>query len=191
MLALDYVQSIGIDTLMEFNPGIMIPQENMRTFCIENKCGNYDNNYMCPPHIGTITDMKHRLEKYIHGILLQDTVKIADKDDHDYVRHTKLDFHHKVLQIEEFLKNKGTGELWSMIAGSCSLCDNCQAIVKQPCTYPDKARMSMEAAGINVLDVLAQLGLDNKFYEDKVNWTGCILCADSSMSLIIHDINEQ
>ena len=41
--------------------------------------------------------------------------------------------------------------------------------------YPDKARMSMEAIGIDVLGLEKELGLDNKFYDDKINWTGCIL----------------
>ena len=55
------------------------------------------------------------------------------------------------------------------------VCDPCHARLSEPCLYPDKAEVSLEALGIDVLDLLDAFGLDNKFYPDKITWTGCIL----------------
>ena len=40
----------GIETCVEFEADLLVPEERIREYCYENKCGNYRNNYMCPPH---------------------------------------------------------------------------------------------------------------------------------------------
>jgi len=45
----------------------------------------------------------------------------------------------------------------------------------EPCTYPDRARMSLEAIGIDVIKLLDKFGLDSEFHPDRITWTGCIL----------------
>ena len=77
--------------------------------------------------------------------------------------------------MEEALKARGINPVWGMIGGNCGLCDICKARSNEPCLYPEKARMSLEAIAIDVMALLDKFGLDNKFYEDKITWTGCIL----------------
>ena len=91
------------------------------------------------------------------------------------VRQTKVDFHNKILGVEEFLRGTGINQVWGMIGGSCGLCDVCSAEVSEPCPYPDKARSSLEAIAVDVLALLDKLGLDSKFHADRITWTGCAL----------------
>jgi predicted metal-binding protein len=86
-----------------------------------------------------------------------------------------MNFHGKVLFIEELLKEKGIKRLWGMIGGACGLCVVCKARDGQPCPYPDRARTSLEALAIDVPKFLATFGLDNRFHEDRITWTGCVL----------------
>ena len=166
---------LDIETCLEFDAGLLVPEQRIRDYCVENKCGNYGSNYMCPPYIGTVDETKSRLAKFLRGVLFQ-YVRIVDvRNDYAGVMQTKVDFHEKVLRMEEFYINKGITLVWGMMGGSCGLCEVCGAGSGKPCPYPDKARMSLESIAIDVVSLLDKLGLDSKFHHDKITWTGCVL----------------
>lgn len=169
-----FARQLGIDPCLEFDPGLLVPEQRIRDLCHENICGNYGANYMCPPHIGSIDEIKARLGKFQHGILFQYS-RPVDVRNRKEVDRIKVDFHRKILQLEGFFKSKGVERVWGLSGGSCGLCEVCKAKVDEPCAYPDEARMSLEALAIDVLSFLSKCGLDNRFYPDKVIWTGCLL----------------
>ena len=175
MRVVEFASQLGIQTCLEFRSEILAPEERIRAFCLENKCGNYGNNYMCPPYVGSLEEIRIKLKKFQRGVLLQYAKSLYVRDNIEGVRQTKIDFHNKILQIEEFLRERGINQVWGMIGGSCGLCDICGAKIGEPCLYPDKARMSLEAIAIDVLGLLDKFGLDSKFHADKITWTGCIL----------------
>ncbi len=168
-------KKLGIQTCLEFPPALLVPEERIRAYCLENRCGSYGNNYMCPPHTGTLEEIRTRLKNYERGVLLQYSLDIDVRADRKGVIETKLDFHLKVLKMEGLMMKAGMGEVWGLIGGNCGLCRVCRAQEKKPCRHPDKARPSLEAIGVDVLSLLDKLGLDNKFHEDKITWTGCVL----------------
>ncbi len=169
------VKQLEIGTCLEFNPDILIPEQRIRDLCSEDKCENFGKHYMCPPYVGSLEEHKKRLKKYKHGILLQYSKPLNVNKDREGAEKAKVDFHRKILQLEDFLKDKGIKDVWGMIGGSCYLCRECEARFDRPCLYPDKARGSLESIAIDVLDLLDKFGLDNKFYPDRITWTGCIL----------------
>ena len=59
-------QELGIETCLEFDAGLLVPEQRIRDLCFANKCGNYGNNYMCPPHIGSLK--KSRLDSRNSGM---------------------------------------------------------------------------------------------------------------------------
>ena len=171
----ELAQQSGISACRQFDSSVLTPEQNVRDFCSENKCGNYGSHYMCPPHIGSLDEVRIQLRPFQRAILLQYSRPLDVKGDRLGLRATKLDFHTKVLALEEHLRSRGVRQLWGMVGGSCELCEACAAKFDKPCPNPDKARTSLAAIGIDVLRLLDSLGLDNKFYPDKVTWTGCIL----------------
>ena len=166
---------LTINGVCEFDPRELVPEERIRVFCVEDKCGNYNKNYMCPPHVGSITETRKRLLNYQRGVLFQYSQSCNVKENHKRVEETKLDFHRKILELEDFMKARGIGELWGLIGGSCALCEKCYAQLEKPCPYPEKARPSLESLGIDLISLLRRLGLDTKFHSNKITWTGCIL----------------
>src|SRR4030042_2096536 len=158
----EFARLQGIEVCREFNPEMLVPEERIRAFCEENKCGAYNCNYMCPPHAGSLEEIRVKLKNYQYGILLQ-YVKFMDvrRNRHE-VMQSKTDFHNKILRIEEFLKEQGVSRIWGLSGGNCGLCDVCRAKTGEPCASPDQARISMEAAGIDVQQRVYSLALDSR-----------------------------
>lgn len=175
MSLLKSARQSGIETCLEFDPTLLVPQQKVRELCFENRCGNYGNNYMCPPHIGSLYEIKARLKNFQRGMLLQYSQPQDVTSDLKGLRQSKLDFHDKVLSLESSLRKKGFEEIWGMIGGNCALCEFCRARTVEPCPHPQKARASLESIGIDVLALLTAFGLDTKFRADRITWTGCIL----------------
>lgn len=168
-------RQLGLETCLEFDPGVLVPEQWVRDLCRQNKCGNYGNNYMCPPHIGSLEETGARLEEFRKGILVQYSESLDVGNDWEGVLRAKTALHLKVLQLEEFMREQGLPRVWGMMGGSCTLCEVCKATVDEPCADPDRARTSLESLGIDVLALLATLGLENEFRPDRITWTGCIL----------------
>ena len=171
----DFARQLGIETCYEFDSKVLVPTERIRAFCQRNKCGNYGNNYMCPPNVGTLEEISLKLSEFKSGLLLRYSKSLDVRGDKEGVRQTRVDFHNKVLQIEEFLRKERLDRIWGMRGGSCGLCDICGVRTGDPCPYPDRARTSLEAIAVEVGRLLDKFGLDGGFHKDRITWTGCIL----------------
>ena len=44
---------------------------SFRPYCEENLCGQYGANYSCPPDCGAPEEMKERVQKYKHALVLR------------------------------------------------------------------------------------------------------------------------
>jgi predicted metal-binding protein len=170
-----FARQLGIETCFEFEARMLVPQRRIRGFCAANKCGNYGDNYLCPPYIGSLREIKARLKTFRRGVLLWYLVSLDVSNDREGVERTKVAFHNKILQLEDFFENEKITPKLGMIGGSCGLCPVCLAKFGQPCRYPDRARASLESMGIDVQAFLAEFGLDNRFHPDRITWSGCIL----------------
>ena len=170
-----YAKQTGIDTCVEFSPELLVPEARIRDFCLENKCGNYGNNYMCPPYVGSLEEITDRFTMFRYGVLLQYSQLMDVENDEEGVKNAKITFHNKILRLEEFLRSERIEPVWGMIGGSCRLCEVCQAKIDKPCPFPDRARASLESLGVDVLALLDRLGLDSRFHHDRIIWTGCLL----------------
>ncbi|UCD09205.1 MAG: DUF2284 domain-containing protein [Dehalococcoidales bacterium] len=171
----EYSEKLGIDVCVVLDPAVLVPEERIRSYCEENKCGNYGKNYTCPPNAGSLDEICERLKNYKHGYLFQYSEKMDLKKDWKQLVKSKDDFHKMILEIEDYLKKEGIIEIWGLIGGNCGLCETCAIQKDKPCCHPDKARMSLEAIGIDVVGLLDKLELDSKFHVDRITWTGCVL----------------
>lgn len=180
MAVCDYAREIGIGTCLEFEPSLLVPEDRIRAYCRADECRNYGKNYMCPPHIGTLEEISARLKNYDHGYLFQYGKDLDVRNDLEGLLETKSDFHQKILQIEEYLKQQGIREVWGFIGGNCRLCDPCRAVTGEPCLFPDRARPSLESLAIDLQKFLACFGLDLEFRPDRITWTGAVLYKSGS-----------
>jgi predicted metal-binding protein len=169
------VQSLGFTSCAEFDAGLLVPEQRIRDFCIDNRCGNFNAHYMCPPQIGPLEQIEAQLRTFKRGVILQYSKSLDVEHDQAGLKQSKRKFHEMILQLEVCLKEKGILQPRALIGGSCELCDTCYTVTNEPCPYPEKARTSLVALGIDVISLLDRLGLDSGFHPDKITWTGCIL----------------
>ena len=169
------IARMGFETCVSLDPGLLLPEERIRGFCAENRCGQYGMHHMCPPRVGTVQELGQRLHSYREGFLLRHTEMVNVQDDSEGVKRTKRVFHQKVLETERMLKEAGYEPVWGLIGGECALCEPCRARFEEPCPWPEKARPSLESAGVDVAALLDRFDLDGSFYPDRVTWTGCVL----------------
>jgi predicted metal-binding protein len=169
-------EKCGLTVCMEFNPALLVPEEKIRGYCLENKCGSYGRNYMCPPDVGTLEEIALKLKKYSCAFLLQYSKAMDVRPENvKKVVRTKKEFHKMVLKVEAFLHDHGITDTWGLIGGNCGLCKTCGVVTGHPCRHPKKARASLEAIGIDVMALVQTLGLPGQFRSDCITWTGAVL----------------
>ncbi len=173
---LNHVKALGATHCQFVDVELLVPEERIRGYCREDKCGRYQKHLSCPPSTGTVEETAKKLEGFRTGVLIQYSQNLDVKNDKEGLRRTKLKLHHLVLETEKYLKDNVSCEgVWGMIGGNCDLCDECAGYRDEPCEYPDEARASMEAYAINVVGLLKKLKLDSEFRDDRVTWTGIVL----------------
>jgi len=181
-LVLEQARRLEFDLCLEFAPALLVPEERIRGYCIENRCGSYDANHMCPPRVGSLGEVAARLQGFPEGVLLQYSRRMDVANDREGIIRTKLEFHRLILRLEQRLKKRGVNQVWGLIGGDCGLCQKCTAVEDNPCRHPEKARTSLEAIGVDVVGLLERLGLDGRFHRDRITWTGCILFGEDQSS---------
>jgi predicted metal-binding protein len=174
-LVLEQAARLEFDLCLEFAPTLLVPEQRIRNYCVENRCGSYNVNHMCPPRVGSLEEVEAALQGFPRGVLLQYSRQMDVANDREGVTRTKLEFHHLILRLERRLRKSGATPVWGLMGGNCELCRICTVVEGKPCRHPERARTSLEAIGVDVVGLLERLGLDGRFHPDRITWTGCIL----------------
>ena len=62
---------------------------SLRKYCEINYCGNYGNNYSCPPECGTPEEMEEKTRKFKRVLVLQTITPVKDITDDQETRAIK------------------------------------------------------------------------------------------------------
>lgn len=171
-----HIKELGATNCRFIPSRFLIPEERIRHYCREDKCGCYGRHLMCPPNTETVSEVRRKLIKFKSGILIQYSENLDVKNDIKGLRKTKLKLHKIILETERYLEEEmGFENTLGMIGGTCELCDECAGYKGEGCMYPEKARTSLEALAIDVISLQKKLNLDGAFYKDKITWTGMIM----------------
>ena len=170
------IRDLGATNCMFIPSSLLRPDLKIRNYCVDNRCGCYGKHLMCPPNTGTINEADRKFSCFKTCILIQYARPLDVQKDPEGLAQTKRKLHHIVLETEKYFRRKLKHRaVWGLIGGTCALCEECAGFQDEPCPYPEKARTSLEALGIDVMSLLENLGLDNGFYDDRITWTGMVL----------------
>jgi predicted metal-binding protein len=107
-------------------------------------CSHFNQRFTCPTFSPTCDEMGDILMGYRRALVVE--------------APQSRDVHRIILSLENRLKGKGFFKAFGLQALPCDLCDECT--INSQCKYPDKARPTMQACGIDVSQTLMNIGWD-------------------------------
>ena len=150
--------------------------EEVRKACERNVCGKYDTNWMGPPAIGIVSDLKKQVLHYPKGLFLQTVHRLQRQFDSKGMfaaaeAHQSLfrTFWKKVKNTHPDLR------LLPLDVGCCSICEKCAYQDQEPCRYPDQAVSSVEAYGMDVATLMKAADIPCSRGKESVGFIGLIL----------------
>ena len=131
---------------------------SFRPYCEENLCGWYGANYSCPPDCGTPEEMKKRVKKHKHALVLRTVWDINDFKDSSLIKSAKQKHNAYTMSVIEQMEKEG--HMGFMVGASgCALCNPCLIIEGKPCKFPNKRYSCMAAYCIYVKDLAEKCGM--------------------------------
>ncbi|MDO4521772.1 MAG: DUF2284 domain-containing protein [Eubacteriales bacterium] len=145
----------------------------VRSMCEQNTCHRFGNCWSCPPGCGTLEECEEKLRGFRRGILVQTVGELEDELDGEAMMETEAKHKKNFYAFAETLRKQYPGML-AVGAGSCNICKEC-TYPEEPCRFPDKAVVSMEAYGMLVTQVCQANGI--KYYHGPctIAYTSCYL----------------
>ncbi|BER92745.1 DUF2284 domain-containing protein [Thermatribacter velox] len=124
------------------DPKEVVVGEWVRLKC-QYGCDGYAQCLTCPPYAPEPEKTRRILECFSSAVLLW------KPEDYQELRKICAD-------LERTLFLEGYYKAFAMPSGPCELCGECSC--EYPCRYPEKARPSMEACGIDVYATVSKFG---------------------------------
>jgi predicted metal-binding protein len=107
-------------------------------------CSLYGRSLCCPPASPGEQEMSAVISRYRHALLVQGSPPSRS-------------FHEQLLALERAVFLAGYPEALAFGAGPCPVCPSCPQ--SGGCRFPDKARPSMEACGVDIYETAHRAGL--------------------------------
>lgn len=107
-------------------------------------CSHFNQRFTCPTFTPTSDEMNDILMDYSRALVVE--------------APRSTDVHHIILGLENRFKARGFFKAFGLDALPCNLCEVCT--IETQCKYPEKARPTMQACGIDVSQTLLNIGWD-------------------------------
>ncbi|SHH71082.1 DUF2284 domain-containing protein [Desulfosporosinus lacus] len=169
---MSFLKSLGVDQLAIIAKEDIQFNKDFRLQCEQNSCGSYNKNWMCPPAVGSIDELKEKALKFKQGLLFQTVYQLEDSFDYEGMQEG-IEEHTKILRkVLDNIKSTGAfKEFLPLNVGPCTYCGRCAFLDSQECRFPEEAVFSVEACGIDVMALEKSCGMS---YNNGKNTISCI-----------------
>lgn len=157
----------------EIETASLVMNPEFRKYCGENRCGQYDANYSCPPACGTVEEMRAALMAYGRALVVHTTWDIEGYHDHDAIRQAKRRHNEAMLTLCDALRQEGHACRMGG-ASQCILCESCAMKQGEPCREPERRYSCLSAYCIDVAKLAAEAGLEFCWTEKQLHLYGLI-----------------
>ena len=145
--------------------------EEVVAMCKQNYCGMYGKTWTCPPGVGDLAHLKAKCLAYENAFVFTTKHDLEDSFDIDGMDRAR-EIHAK---IERELQTALSGQNFLCLgAGACNVCKTC-TYPTAPCRFPGKAKTSMEACGISVVDLAKEVNVNYVNGANTVTYFSLIL----------------
>ena len=169
------VASQGFDCTGTCPAAELTVREEVRDMCAAGKCHRYGTSWACPPACGDIRDFERQMHSFDRCVVVQTVAQLEDEFDGETMMEAQELHARRISGLAERLDEAGLSpDVMVLSAGTCTICDTC-AYPADPCRFPDKRLVSMEAAGLLVSEVCAMAGVPYNHGPMTIAFTGCVL----------------
>ena len=152
------VEACGFEETVAVDPRQIHITQDVRDACAKNDCGHYGQNYMCPPAVGDLDHYREVVNSYTNGLLFSQVYRFKNRQDYRRMNEIMTGFEKTVEKLHRAIrKSDMEGTVFS--AGCCTICKECGILTDDPCRFPDEAMPSLEASGIDVVQLTKDTGL--------------------------------
>ena len=137
--------------------------------CESNVCGSYNKSWSCPPAAGPMEKHREKITAFSSAFVF--TTRFDLEDSFDYEGMVQAKEAHNRLTAEMHGQFGKTNPVYG--AGSCKVCKNCA--YPEPCRFPEKTYLAVEAVGINVTELSRAGGIRYNNGPNTVTYFSMIL----------------
>lgn len=148
--------------------------EELRSYCEANICGNYGKNYACPPKVGDSKELIVKAKSYKKALVFQTVSRIKDSFDFDGMKKAASKHSNIADSINKDITKQFKNYL-QLTAGECTVCETCAMVDGKLCRFPDKAISSLEAYCMNVSTLAERCNMKYINGQNTVTYFGAFL----------------
>ena len=125
--------------------------------CASNVCGKYGSCWTCPPSVGTPHLWQQRILQYEHLAVFTCVHPLEDCFDFEGMIHGQ----NETMALLQQLRTKLSQHKMDILPLGCASCNLCQKCTypQEPCRFPQQAIVSVEACGIDVVQLSRDTGI--------------------------------
>ncbi len=141
--------------------------------CERNVCGMYGKTWTCPPGVGTLEELKTKITAWPFAVVFTCKFDLEDSFDFEGMRAGQKQTKRVLKAVTAELRAAGI-PFFALGNEGCDLCETC-AYPDAPCRHPDLAAPSIEACGVNVMQLSKEIGVRYNNGPDTVTYFCMIL----------------
>lgn len=145
-----------------------------RMLCRQNRCGNYNRSWTCPPNCGSEEYCIERVSSYRDADVVIQTFSDVDFSDSAYVERILTEFRETCRKVMIGCREAGF-DVMALADGPCSYCKVCAAESGKKCMHPEMQVPSVSGYGVNMTEYIAEIGEKFEFAKDRATFYGIIL----------------
>ncbi|MDR2300465.1 MAG: DUF2284 domain-containing protein [Deltaproteobacteria bacterium] len=171
---------VGVDEAVMIDVNRIVFRPEFRELCEQNRCGNYDKNWRCPPKCGDIHELIDALKKKERAMVFTFVGKLKNPYDLDGMTKAGLSFAKVCQGVFEQARNlyavmEAADKKPTVLgAGPCKNCEKCAILTKTPCRHPEEAVTSLEACGVDVGQLAKLSGLKYNAGSGTITYFGAV-----------------
>ena len=173
MNIMEFVAGKGVWEYKQIDTEQIPLSEEVVDACKANRCGQYGTCWTCPPGVGTLAEIRERIAKYSKAVVFSCKYDLEDSFDLEGMQEAGKNTREMLAGMVSELRESGV-DFMALGCGSCDICEKC-TYPDAPCRFPDKAIVSVEACGINVVTLPRSIGIRYNNGPDTVTYFCMIL----------------
>lgn len=164
--------SCGFTNAASVSPSMLTTHAEVREMCAADKCHAYGQNWMCPPHCGSLHACEQGLHAYSHGLVVQSVGYIEDSFDYERMEQLEKQHLRHFRALQDAIRHDAASVL-GLASGGCRICSACA--YPEACRHPLLAYPSMEGYGLLVSEVCRIAGLRYYYGENAISYLALFL----------------